>query len=112
MNPVPLQFAEKLFDWEKITYPGEDSAEAYRKDLAPGTAEMLLTQDGTSGRLNYVCPCGCGRLRVVPFRKSEKIERHWQWNGNLQKPSLTPSIQIIEACRWHGYLTEGNWLTC
>lgn len=36
----------------------------------------------------------------------------WQWNGNKELPTLTPSI-LIKAYEgwtdgWHGYLTDGK----
>lgn len=42
----------------------------------------------------------------------------WQWDGNLIRPTLTPSIlcytsregKRIEA--WHGYLTAGRLVSC
>ena len=31
------------------------------------------------------------------------------WDGNLERPTLTPSIQTLpEEGGWHGYLTAGN----
>lgn len=39
----------------------------------------------------------------------------WQWDGNLIKPTLRPSIlswhaQAVEA--WHGFLTAGRLVSC
>ena len=31
------------------------------------------------------------------------------WDGDLERPTLTPSIQTLPAeGGWHGYITEGN----
>ncbi len=30
----------------------------------------------------------------------------WQWDGNREAPTLTPSINVIG--RWHGWLREGK----
>jgi len=40
---------------------------------------------------------------------------HWQWNGNKELPTLTPSI-LVHANHgwsegWHGYLTDGTLIT-
>ena len=36
----------------------------------------------------------------------------WQWNGNKEFPTLTPSILIYGdpgwSIGWHGYLTDGK----
>jgi len=36
----------------------------------------------------------------------------WQWNGNKEVPTLTPSILVHGAKdqpdRWHGFLTDGK----
>lgn len=33
----------------------------------------------------------------------------WQWDGNRESPTLTPSINVIG--RWHGWLREGKLVT-
>lgn len=33
----------------------------------------------------------------------------WAWNGNILKPSLTPSIHRVG--HWHGYLTDGKFIS-
>ncbi len=84
-----------------------------RKDLKPGTAFWDI--DG-GHELEYVCPCGCGAVRVVPVTQAaDRVSndpRGWKWDGNLENPTLQPSIQIIGSCRWHGWLTAGIWQTC
>lgn len=110
--PVPITWADRLFDPDKITYPNEQSAEMYRKDLAPGTCELFPSVDGQSMSLRYICPCGCGRMRIVPAQTGEKVERRWLWNGNKNKPTLTPSINCLDGCKWHGFITDGVFTTC
>jgi hypothetical protein len=34
----------------------------------------------------------------------------WGWNGDEEKPSLTPSIHVLG--KWHGYLTNGRLTSC
>lgn len=61
---------------------------------------------------------------ILPIRKSpadfapemtyEGIP--WEWNGNKEAPSLTPSILHWgkgrkEPATWHGYLTDGKLVT-
>lgn len=39
----------------------------------------------------------------------------WQWNGNEDKPTLTPSIWVNrekanpDSGEWHGFLIDGEW---
>lgn len=37
-------------------------------------------------------------------------ERVWGWDGNEEKPTLTPSIWHKEI--WHGHLTAGRLVSC
>ena len=38
------------------------------------------------------------------------VEREWAWDGNEDKPTLTPSILVNG--QWHGYLTAGRLVSC
>jgi len=65
------------------------------------------------GGLTWLCPGGCGAESTIVFRG--RCDGHnrpsWEWNGSLDKPTLTPSILSL-GCRWHGYLTDGVWKPC
>ncbi|WP_217577332.1 DUF6527 family protein [Mesorhizobium sp. GbtcB19] len=60
----------------------------------------------------YCCPCGCGRIGMLFVGKGMKptCSPSWQWNGSLEKPTLTPSVHHVG--HWHGYLTDGVWVSC
>lgn len=61
----------------------------------------------------YCCPCGCGSvgaLRVGNGFKPAIAEPSWQWNGSVEKPTLTPSVNHVG--HWHGFLTDGEWKPC
>ena len=39
----------------------------------------------------------------------------WKWDGNVQKPTLTPSLLAIGQNNeqlWHGYLRAGRFVSC
>lgn len=36
-------------------------------------------------------------------------EKPWTWNGSMNSPTVTPSINVIG--RWHGFLTDGKLIT-
>lgn len=70
---------------------------------------------GKIGRMMFVCPCGCGSIAGVTIKPV--AANGWEWNGNLDKPSLTPSIRITggkgrDGDCWHGYLTDGVFKSC
>ena len=65
--------------------------------------------EGIAG-LHFWCPCGCGALLGVSFVPP----RGWTWNGDLQRPTVQPSILHSSpgGCGWHGYLTAGEFVEC
>ena len=34
----------------------------------------------------------------------------WQWDGNMDLPTLTPSVNCVEV--WHGFITHGRMVSC
>lgn len=87
------------------------NTDVWEDGSAPGAYDF----DADSKYIIYRCPCGCGELRSVPIMEGEKQERSWQWNGSKEKPTLTPSLlhiaHDVKGCTWHGYLTDGVWIT-
>jgi Family of unknown function (DUF6527) len=74
---------------------------------------------GATGHLLFVCPSGkrCGVL-VGPSpvdRPNPDACCVWGWNGDRDRPTLTPSINCIAekdgkptgGCGWHGHITAG-----
>jgi len=82
--------------------------EVFRKDLAPGSFDFAEGTDGQIASIQFVCPCGCGSVGSLPVRRgfSSSI---WHWDGNKEAPTLTPSVLRTSGCKWHGYLTKGEW---
>ena len=76
--------------------------------IAPGSIKFYSRDDGVVG-LHFVCPCGCGRVGGVEFGP-----KGWAWNGNRERPSVTPSIYFNRGGQgeWHGYLTDGEFREC
>jgi hypothetical protein len=103
---VKITFVANIFGDEMIYKDGDP----YRPDLAPGSAKWAVNQEGVPAALLFVCPCGCGALchvNVTPGSASG-----WGWDFNTVAPTLTPSILRTMGCRWHGYLTAGEWRPC
>lgn len=81
-------------------------------DGPPGT--MLFTYDGKENikGIIFKCPCGCGEIGGgVNFDPSDRGPC-WQWNRDQEKPTVTPSIQKLDGCKWHGFLTDGVFVSC
>ena len=75
----------------------------------PGAVE-IRELDGKVEGMAFRCPCGCGFESWLPIGREQ---RGWEWDGNREAPSLTPSIlQSGMPCKWHGYLTSGEFRPC
>jgi hypothetical protein len=80
-------------------------------DGRPGA--YLFMDDGNT--LVVSCPCGGGEIIGLPIRLAadpEKKRPCWVWNGNVDAPTITPSVRRLDACKWHGFLTSGEWVPC
>jgi hypothetical protein len=88
---VPIRFVDSLV---------EDG-------VCPGDAKWFANGSVQTAGLNFVCPCGCGQVAGVSVEPGR-----WQWDGNRERPTITPSIQIMDGCRWHGFLTNGVFQRC
>ena len=104
MTKVKANFTR---DFEQlITEMGDENGVNFRRDLPPGTASWLLHEEHKQiCHLQFVCPCGCGAVVLLPV--SATGEGGWQWDGNVNLPTLAPSIQRTSGCKWHGYLRRG-----
>lgn len=95
------------------------------------TGEFFYTRQtdggGTSDEITgivFLCPCGCSVLHAIGFSWGKP---RWEWDGNIEQPTVTPSLGLGVGedgrdYHWHGYLTKGafhdylhdgnlNWLT-
>ena len=82
--------------------------------MPPGAFEFFVAHggDGAPVGMFYLCPCGCGRRGVLHFRPHPSPS--WQWDGNRDKPTLSPSVHDMPngKTHWHGYLRNGVWESC
>lgn len=99
---VPISFVDDVWNDETVCVDGR----LMRPDLAPGSASWSTGLDGHIASLMFVCPCGCGTVGAVTVREGYG-DKHWSWNGDEVRPTLTPSILKTSPCAWHGFLTDG-----
>ncbi|MBY0581546.1 MAG: hypothetical protein K2P68_01330 [Sphingomonas sp.] len=84
--------------------------DVHRDATIPAGAIEFRELDGVVMGIAFRCPCGCGFESWLPIRDDHT---GWQWDGNREAPSLTPSVlQSGLPCKWHGYLTNGEWRVC
>ncbi len=59
-------------------------------------------------KLHFACPVREGHMCQV-LLKPWPIQGAptWNWDGNTEKPTLTPSINCGD-CKWHGFITNGE----
>lgn len=59
-----------------------------------------------------LCPCGCGSYIGCVVAGDPTKGPVWDWDGNVDKPTVSPSIRVISGCNWHGFLTAGVFKSC
>ena len=74
---------------------------------------------GSTAHIQFVCPNGhrCSVLLgpQCVTRPTPDALCIWAWDGNIDRPTLTPSINCIAekdgkptgGCGWHGFITNG-----
>lgn len=62
--------------------------------------------------LSFRCPCGCGSVFGIAWRRSDGKPGGWTWDGNRDAPTCDPSIlgHGSDGPHWHGYLRAGLWV--
>lgn len=108
--------------------------------------EQLLSVSGPAGGFSWLtlydvgdpgphgmyfrCPCGCGGVHSAMFDTMPAAwrEEHWKgravwhWDGNVERPTLTPSLGLkvqapgeslgADGYHWHGFLRAGVFEQC
>ena len=79
----------------------------------------LVGRPAVTAHILFVCPLGkrCGVFLgpVAETRRNEREPCVWAWDGNIERPTITPSINCIAekdgkptgGCGWHGFITAG-----
>jgi len=71
--------------------------------------------------IGFDCPCGgdCGMVSVSFANPldggppSRKDGHTWQRTGDtFETLTLSPSIQRLNGCKWHGWIKNGEVITC
>lgn len=80
--------------------------------VKPGGIEQPgdFTFDDTFTHIYIWLPGTRGPDALQISRTPNSEPRVWFWNGDTEKPTLTPSIHA--PGQWHGYLTNGELKSC
>jgi hypothetical protein len=72
---------------------------------------VIWQGEGASG-LYFACncPCGCEDEVIIPIGYQHEPNYGWGWDGNKERPTLTPSLRRIGSCASHFNLTAGNYV--
>jgi len=103
---MEIKFVERLL--ADAWYERMSGGRHVREDLPPGSAQW----DALTRNLLFTCPCGCGTVHTVRVHLRGEREEGWTWDGNRVKPTLSPSLRILEGEQtehWRGYLQNGEW---
>ena len=76
----------------------------------PGAIQFFTSygRDEDSRPVGMLSKCpGCGHESSMDFKP--RPSPSWEWDGNLEKPTLSPSVNCVGCCQWHGYLVRGKW---
>jgi hypothetical protein len=88
-----------------------EDIDALRSEKTAGAIQYRFRGDGALGGIAFFCPCGCGGESYLPA-KGYGHSQEWEWDGNREAPTLTPSVQQVGGCQWHGWLRGGEWVSC
>jgi hypothetical protein len=84
----------------------------YNTDLSTGTLVPAPARTGIG--VMFDCPCGCDSRTFIPFANpldgGPSLDAPgWQRTGeSFETLTLTPSIQRVGGCAWHGFITNGE----
>lgn len=97
----------------------DGDGEKFTRGMDSGSIEDQGRKKGRIiGMIHFLPGAGYGHIPIRPYNGNADS---WEWDGNIEKPTLTPSVHAMpqEAkgdypgrIGWHGHLTEGRWVSC
>ncbi len=83
--------------------------------------ELIPVPERTGVGITFECPCGCDQRAFIGFENpldgkgphDPREKAQWRRTGDtFETLTLRPSIQRVHGCRWHGFLTDGEFKSC
>jgi Family of unknown function (DUF6527) len=95
------EYAEEVFGWP----PGHFT---FSSPDADGTRYLHMVLPSSRER---------GSVCAIPVKQGPKTNGAWAWDGNVEKPTITPSIfhdyhSPSSDHAWHGWLKAGQFVGC
>ena len=96
------------------TYLGKFTRAGHDLVYLAGTKEGdFFWYQHESGQL-YFCAHypGESHFRSISVVRGEQQGKSWGWDGDEEKPNLTPSIHAMDSNQvtvWHGFVVAGNF---
>lgn len=79
-------------------------------EARPGDARFYSYRERARAGMLIRCP-GCASLVRLPLAPARNGGAAWEWDGNVEAPTLSPSIRHVDpACGWHGWLRSGEFV--
>jgi hypothetical protein len=74
-------------------------------DSSQEPGDFWYMGEGESEAFAWLC-VACKEVHAVSCSR-------WNFDGDYDHPTLTPSIQMLaQTCKWHGFVTKGVFSTC
>jgi hypothetical protein len=78
------------------------------EELRPQPGDFEILEDTEGPKSIAVCCPGCHAVSLLNLRPGNGPD--WKFDGDHAKPTLHPSIHH-PGC-WHGWLTDGQFVSC
>lgn len=75
-----------------------------------GTFAFYASATAETSGILFACPCGCDTITSINFEADGRPQ--WTWDGNREAPTVSPSVRRLDGCQWHGWLRNGEWISC
>lgn len=83
----------------------------YSEETAEPICEDGVLQIEDNAYAAYNCPCGCGRVVMLPL--APKIKYGWGYNEDTGKVTLSPSVYSTGfPCRSHYFIVDNEIHFC
>ena len=83
--------------------------------IFPWRFSEKIAEGGRGGHIMLKCP-GCGQESGmncrVPGEPHPPSGQSWELSGLPESPTMSPSINCVGCCGWHGWLKNGEYSKC
>jgi hypothetical protein len=80
----------------------------------PGIMYVFKDELGVPQMVEFLCPCGCGRLcptHVISIEEKQSNINEWKnkcWGFDEKTLTISPSIRYLSGCKAHFSITNGK----